>query len=65
VTERQHGEKRRSRRDRVGEDVADEDRSSPFPYADRFEDWVDDETATDADASERSERSPDSPPPHV
>ena len=28
-----------------GEDAAPEERTAPFPYAEKFEDWVADETA--------------------
>jgi len=31
--------------DEVGEDAAADTRTSPFPYAERFDEWVADETA--------------------
>jgi hypothetical protein len=38
--------------DEVGEDGAADERTSPFPYAEKFDEWVADETAT-PDARQR------------
>ena len=40
--------------DEVGEDVAADERTSPFPYAEKFDEWVADETAA-PDAEHRRE----------
>jgi hypothetical protein len=34
--------------DQPGDDTSEEERASPFPYADNFEEWVEDETASEA-----------------
>jgi hypothetical protein len=40
--------------DEVGEDAAEDARTSPFPYAEKFDEWVADETAA-PDAVHRRE----------
>ena len=45
--------------DEGGEDAAAADRTSPFPYAEKFDEWVADETADPDERQRRETRSGD------